>query len=108
MSNSTTRRTRPIPSWNWLLLLFAIALLIGSTLHIYDNALVALAIPAVIGAVIAAVHHAEVVAQRVGEPFGTLVLAVAVTTIEVALILAVRTRKPCAHYRAYQWNALHR
>jgi Ca2+:H+ antiporter len=41
------------------------------------------------GAVLAAVHHAEVVAHRVGEPFGTLVLAVAVTVIEVALIVSV-------------------
>jgi Ca2+:H+ antiporter len=41
------------------------------------------------GAVLAAVHHAEVVAHRVGEPFGTLVLAVAVTVIEVALIISV-------------------
>ena len=36
------------------------------------------------GSVLAAVHHAEVVAHRVGEPFGSLVLAVAVTVIEVA------------------------
>src|SRR4051812_13471997 len=42
-----------------------------------------------IGAVLAAVHHAEVVAHRVGEPFGSLVLAVAVTVIEVALILTL-------------------
>ncbi|OSC41276.1 calcium:proton antiporter [Mycobacterium decipiens] len=41
------------------------------------------------GAVLAAVNHAEVVAARVGEPFGSLVLAVAVTTIEVALIVAL-------------------
>jgi len=40
-------------------------------------------------AVLAAVHHAEVVAQRVGEPFGSLVLAVAVTVIEVALIVTL-------------------
>ncbi|MCY2959062.1 MAG: ionic transporter y4hA [Planctomycetota bacterium] len=40
-------------------------------------------------AVLAAIHHAEVVAHRVGEPFGTLVLAVAVTVIEVALIVAL-------------------
>ena len=40
-------------------------------------------------AVMAAIHHAEVVAHRVGEPFGTLVLAVAVTVIEVALIVAL-------------------
>ena len=41
------------------------------------------------GAVFAAVHHAEVVAHRVGEPFGSLVLAVAVTVIEVALIVTL-------------------
>jgi Ca2+:H+ antiporter len=39
--------------------------------------------------VLAAVHHAEVVAHRVGEPFGSLVLAVAVTVIEVALIVTL-------------------
>ncbi len=42
-----------------------------------------------VGAVLAAVHHAEVVAHRVGEPFGSLVLAVAVTVIEVALIITL-------------------
>ena len=41
------------------------------------------------GSVFAAVHHAEVIAHKVGEPFGTLVLALAVTVIEVALILAL-------------------
>jgi Ca2+:H+ antiporter len=41
------------------------------------------------GAVLAAVHHAEVIALRVGEPFGSLVLAVAVTVIEVALIVTL-------------------
>lgn len=40
-------------------------------------------------AVLAGVHHAEVVAHRVGEPYGTLVLAVAVTVIEVALIVSL-------------------
>ena len=39
--------------------------------------------------VLAAVHHAEVVAHRVGEPFGTLILALAVTVIEVALIVSL-------------------
>ena len=41
------------------------------------------------GSVFAAVHHAEVVAHRVGEPYGTLVLALAVTLIEVALIVSL-------------------
>jgi Ca2+:H+ antiporter len=51
--------------------------------------LVAACVIALIGTVIASVHHAEVVAHRVGEPFGTLVLAVAITVIEVALIVSV-------------------
>jgi Ca2+:H+ antiporter len=44
---------------------------------------------ALVGAIIVAVHHAEVVAHRVGEPLGTLVLALAVTMIETALILSM-------------------
>jgi Ca2+:H+ antiporter len=43
------------------------------------------------GAVLAAVQHAEVIAHRLGEPFGSLVLAVAVTVIEVALIVTLMT-----------------
>ncbi len=42
-----------------------------------------------VSAVVAAVHHAEVIAHRVGEPFGSLVLAVAVTVIEVGLIVTL-------------------
>lgn len=42
-----------------------------------------------VGTVLTAVHHAEVVAHRVGEPFGTLILAVAVTVIEAALIVSL-------------------
>lgn len=41
------------------------------------------------GGVLAAVFHAEVVAHRIGEPYGTLVLALAVTAIEVALIVSL-------------------
>ncbi len=44
---------------------------------------------ALIAAVLAAVHHAEVVAHKVGEPFGSLLLAVAVTVIEVGLIVTL-------------------
>ena len=44
---------------------------------------VALAALALVFAVLIAVHHAEVVANSVGEPFGTLILALAVTIIEV-------------------------
>jgi len=44
---------------------------------------------ALVGAVFAAVYHAEVIAHRVGEPFGTLVLAAAVTLIEASLIISI-------------------
>jgi Ca2+:H+ antiporter len=51
--------------------------------------LVVLVAIALVVAVFVAVHHAEVVAHRVGEPFGTLILAMSVTVIEVALIVSM-------------------
>lgn len=42
-----------------------------------------------IAAVLSAVHHAEVIAHKVGEPFGTLILALAITVIEVSLIISL-------------------
>jgi Ca2+:H+ antiporter len=44
---------------------------------------------ALLASVLAAVHHAEVIAHKVGEPFGTLLFAVAVTVIEVGLIVSI-------------------
>jgi Ca2+:H+ antiporter len=44
---------------------------------------------ALIASVLAAVHFAEAIAHRIGEPFGAIVLAVAVTSIEVALIVSL-------------------
>ena len=44
---------------------------------------------ALVAAVLAAVHHAEVVALRVGEPFGAILLALAVTVIELGLIVSI-------------------
>lgn len=44
---------------------------------------------ALIAAVLAAVHHAELVAHKVGEPFGTFLLALAVTVIELGLIVTL-------------------
>jgi Ca2+:H+ antiporter len=68
----------------------AAAAVLGTSLALpLGAALAAVCALALIGAVVAAVHHAEVVAHRVGEPFGTLVLAVAITVIEVALIVSM-------------------
>jgi len=44
---------------------------------------------ALVAAVLTAVHHAEVVALRVGEPFGAILLALAVTVIELGLIVSI-------------------
>lgn len=41
------------------------------------------------GSVLSAVHHAEVVAHKVGEPYGTIILALCITIIEVALIISL-------------------
>lgn len=48
-----------------------------------------LACVTLIASVLVAVHHAEVIAHRVGEPFGALVLALAVTIIEASLIVSM-------------------
>jgi Ca2+:H+ antiporter len=48
-----------------------------------------LLIPILFAAVFAAVHHAEVIAHRTGEPFGTLILTLAVIVIEVALVASI-------------------
>ncbi|WP_239152032.1 calcium:proton antiporter [Virgisporangium aurantiacum] len=76
-------------SWTTYTPLLAVLLLgavWGRDLGAVVTTLVALVLA---GAILAAVHHAEVVAHRVGEPFGSLVLAVAVTIIEVALIVTL-------------------
>ncbi|MEU3886644.1 ionic transporter y4hA [Streptomyces sp. NPDC029041] len=75
--------------WTTLVPLLAVVLLVLTWGRDLPVAVVALVTLVLAGAVLAAVHHAEVVAHRVGEPFGSLVLAVAVTIIEVALIVTL-------------------
>jgi Ca2+:H+ antiporter len=82
------------PWWAWAWPLLA-ALVMALTFAIGASGwMAAIAAAVLIAAVFAAVYHAEVVAHRTGEPFGTLVLAVAVTVIEVALIVAVMISAP--------------
>jgi Ca2+:H+ antiporter len=77
------------PWWAWTWPVLAFAILIVTTIFGAAGPTAAVAGAVLIAAVFAAVYHAEVVAHRIGEPFGTLVLALAVTIIEVALIVAV-------------------
>jgi Ca2+:H+ antiporter len=48
-----------------------------------------LVVVALLWATMQAVHHAEIVAHRVGQPFGSLILALSVTAIEAALIISM-------------------
>lgn len=85
----TAARLPRFLSWTVLVPILAAVLLAltwGRKPGVVIQILVGIALAA---AVLAAVHHAEVVAHRVGEPFGSLVLAVAVTVIEVGLIVAL-------------------
>jgi Ca2+:H+ antiporter len=78
-----------IPSWTTTVPVLAVVVLVA-TWGSKPPGLVLLLVGAFLaGAVLSAVHHAEVVAHRVGEPFGSLVLAVSVTVIEVALIVTL-------------------
>ncbi|CAM5338286.1 hypothetical protein SCANM63S_04164 [Streptomyces canarius] len=75
--------------WTILVPVLAVVLLVFTWGRGMPGAVVGLMTLVLAGAVLAAVHHAEVVAHRVGEPFGSLVLAIAVTIIEVALIVTL-------------------
>jgi Ca2+:H+ antiporter len=86
----------PMPRTAWVfpalaVLLFAAATAVGLTFTPSPAGLVFAAVLLVIlfGTVFAAVHHAEVIAERIGEPYGTLLLTLAVTVIEVALIATI-------------------
>ena len=86
----------PMPRSAWIFpvlgaLFFAGATALGFT---FTPSLIGLLFAAVLlvilfGTVFAAVHHAEVIAERIGEPYGTLLLTLAVTVIEVALIATI-------------------
>jgi Ca2+:H+ antiporter len=82
------------PWWSWLSPVAAWLVLLVTPLAGGAGFITAIAGAALLGAVFVAVYHAEVVAHRVGEPFGTLVLALAVTVIETALIVSVIIAAP--------------
>jgi Ca2+:H+ antiporter len=81
-----------VPWWSWSVPVASGALLAAKLLGVVpadSPAVLGVAAILLFASVFAAVHHAEIVGLRVGEPFGSIVLAVAVTVIEVALIVAM-------------------
>jgi Ca2+:H+ antiporter len=85
MASALTRT----PWWTWVWPLSAWVILILQFALGFRRPLAAAEAFVLIATVFAAVYHAEVVAHRVGEPFGTVVLAIAVTIIEMALIVSI-------------------
>lgn len=78
-----------MPWWAWAWPVLAWVLLIATFANGAEGALLAADGVVLFTTVFAAVWHAELIAHRIGEPFGTLVLALAVTVIEVSLIVSV-------------------
>jgi Ca2+:H+ antiporter len=86
----------PMPRSAWIFPAVAVLLFAAVTALHYDFApspaglvFAAALLFVLFGTVFAAVHHAEVIAERIGEPFGTLLLTLSVTIIEVALIATI-------------------
>jgi len=86
----------PMPRSAWIFPALSVLLFAGATALGYAFApsaagyvFAAVLLVILFGTVFAAVHHAEVIAERIGEPYGTLLLTLAVTIIEVALIATI-------------------
>jgi Ca2+:H+ antiporter len=81
-----------IPHWSWIApATGALVVVLAFTGVVAGGSSIVSAVAALLlgAAVFASVHHAEVLAIRVGEPFGSIILAVAVTVIEVGLIVSI-------------------
>jgi Ca2+:H+ antiporter len=89
MTSPPHSRTPAWLTWTSIAPVAALLLLVLTWGRKPGGVVIALVAVVLAAAVLAAVHHAEVVAHRVGEPYGSLVLAVAVTVIEVALIVTL-------------------
>src|SRR5271168_3706941 len=86
----------PMPKSAWIFPALAVLFFAGATaLHVTftpTGAVLVFAVALLVilfGTVFAAVHHAEAIAERIGEPYGTLLLTLAATVIEVALIATI-------------------
>ncbi|MDB5625985.1 MAG: ionic transporter y4hA [Tardiphaga sp.] len=87
---------QPVPQSSWIFPALAIAFVgasaglgIGYTPTVSGFAFAAVLLVILFGTVFAAVHHAEVIAMKIGEPYGTLLLTLSVIVIEVAVIATI-------------------
>lgn len=88
-------RTRAMPILSWTMPIGSLALAVAIYLsgdHVgqyFPLIAPALAIIVLLTTVFIVIHHAEVLAVRLGQPYGTLLLTFAVTTVEVSIIVAM-------------------
>ncbi|TXK32796.1 ionic transporter y4hA [Pontibacter qinzhouensis] len=74
----------------WTIIIPALAWILFFTGLVYDSSVLQIvASVLLILSVMSAVHHSEIIAQRVGEPFGTIILAISITVIEVSIIVSL-------------------
>lgn len=86
---SPLARLGQLRDWRTLVPIIGVAIVVLLWTAELDPLLLTVIVTVLVGSVLAAVHHAEVIAHRVGEPFGSIALAIAVTVIEVALIVTL-------------------
>jgi len=82
-------KAHALPRWSVIIPFAGVLIFVVAMSRPLGPILLAVIGAALIAAVVAAIHHAEVIAHKVGEPFGTLILALAVTIIEASLIVSV-------------------
>ena len=80
--------SREIPLWTVLAPLIGGVIALGEAVGVGGYSAI-LVVPGLAMGVFAAIHHAETVALRIGEPYGTLVLALSVTLLELSLVGSV-------------------
>lgn len=93
MKNLINKTINFLPAWTTGAPIIGVALL-GLSYQELSSSLVLLFSLFLFLSVLASVHHAEVIAHKVGEPYGTLILAMAVTVIETALIISMMQANP--------------
>ncbi|MBE0487822.1 MAG: ionic transporter y4hA [Halomonas sp.] len=87
----------PVPLWSALVPIISLAVA-AALIALWSGSVPGLLVPVaailLFASVLAAVHHAETIAHRLGDPYGAIILALAVTVIEVALIVSVLLAAP--------------
>lgn len=76
--------------WTWTIAVPVLAWVLYFANAIFSSGIYSVFLASLLlGSILAAVYHSEVIAHKLGEPYGTLLLAFAITVIEVGLIISI-------------------